>query len=141
MCQVSVISQKMIQMSKRTHCHRLEVVTPNMYHVAQLSRLNRDLDNLYELLYNQWRTVTEDDYKELGGLFSVLLDSIKCLYTSCRKAPKELRLKEETIRLGMNYSALAEINSNIVNFNIKAKQDQGLMTALSEAGALIKQMQ
>lgn len=93
MCQTALISRNMVRMSKRTYSHMLEVVTPNMYRVGQLARLNRDLDALYELVYDQWRTVTEEDYKVFGGQFKVLLETIKDLYNACRKAPKELGLK------------------------------------------------
>lgn len=126
MCQTALISRNMVRMSKRTYSHRLEVVTPNLYRVGQLARLNRDLDALYELVYDQWRTVTEEDYKVFGGQFKVLLETIKDLYNACRKAPKELGLKDETRKLGMNYSALYEVNSDIVNWNIKAPKNEAL---------------
>ncbi len=121
----------MVRMSKRTYSHRLEVVSQNGYRVSQLSRLNRDLDNLYELLYAQWRTVTEEDYKVFGGQFKLLLETIKGLYDTCRKTLKEKVLKEETRKLGMNYSALYEVNSDIVNFNIKAPKNENLKAALA----------
>lgn len=140
MCQTALISRNMVRMSKRTYSHRLDILIPNTYRVSQLARLNRDLDNLYELLYSQWRTVTEEDYKSLEGLFKVLLDTIKGLYDTCRKAPKELGLKTETKKLGMNYAALHEINSNILNFCIKAPRNQELKAALATAGEMMKQL-
>ena len=129
MCQTTLISRNMIRMSKRTYNHRLEIATPDQYRVSRLSRLNRDLDALYELLYSQWRTVTESDYEAFGGHFAVLLETIKGLYDACRKAPRELGLKEETKKLGMNYSALYEINSDIVTWNIKAPKNEKLKDA------------
>lgn len=130
MCQTALISRNVVRMSKRTYNHRLEVVTPNLYRVSQLARLNRDLDGLYEMLYDQWRTVTEEDYKVFGGQFKVLLETIKDLYNACRQAPKELGLKEETRKLGMNYSALYEINSDIVNWNIRSPKNMALKEAM-----------
>lgn len=121
----------MVRMSKRTYSHRLEVATPSQYRVGQLARLNRDLDGLYELVYDQWRTVTEEDYRVFGGQFKLLLETIKGLYDACRKAPKELGLKEETRRLGMNYSALYEVNSDIVTWNIKAPKNVALKEAFA----------
>lgn len=53
MCQTAVISDNMVRLSKRTYKHRLEVLSPDMYSIGQLARLNRDLDKLYELLYAQ----------------------------------------------------------------------------------------
>lgn len=140
MCQTALISKNMVRMSKRTYNHRLEIVTPNLYRVSQLARLNRDLDALYELVYDEWRTVTEEDYRVFGGQFNVLLETIKGLYNACRKAPKELGLKEETKKLGMNYSALYEVNSDIVNWNIKAPKNETLKKALARAGEVINNM-
>lgn len=140
MCQTALISKNMVRMSKRTYNHRLEIVTPNLYRVSQLARLNRDLDALYELVYDEWRTVTEEDYKVFGGQFNVLLETIKGLYNACRKAPKELGLKEETKKLGMNYSALYEVNSDIVNWNIKAPKNETLKKALARAGEVVNNM-
>lgn len=137
MCQTALISRNMVSMSKRTYSHRLEVATPNLYSVGQLARLNRELDALYELVYDQWRTVTEEDYKVFGGQFKVLLETIKNLYNACRKAPKELGLKDETRKLGMNYSALYEVNSDIVNWNIKAPKNEALKEAMRRAGEVM----
>lgn len=138
MCQTDLISRNMVRMSKRIYSHRLEVVTPNLYRVTQLARLNRDLDALYEQLYDQWRTVTEEDYKVFGGQFKVLLETIKGLYNACRKAPKELGLKEEARKLGMNYSALYELNSDIVNWNIKAPKNEALKEVLKRLAEVDK---
>ncbi len=128
----------MVRLSKRTYKHRLEVLTPDMYNIGQLARLNRDLDHLYEMLYSQWRTVTENDYKEFGGVFKLLLETIKGLYDSCRLAPKSLGLGDEVTKLGLNYSALSEINNDILNFGINATKNEDLKTALARAGRLMQ---
>lgn len=67
MCQTTVITNKVERLSKRSYSHRLDMAVPNRYHVSQLVRLNRELDGLYELIYNDWRTITEEDYKMFGG--------------------------------------------------------------------------
>ena len=54
-----------------------------------------------------------------GGQFVILIQTIKQLYDACKKQPKAMGLREETKKLGMNYSALYELNSDIVNFCIK----------------------
>lgn len=140
MCQTALISSNMVRMSKRTYSHRLEVATPNQYRVSQLARLNKDLDGLYELLYNEWRTVTAADYDVFGGQFKLLLETIKGLYDACRKAPKELGLKEETKKLGMNYSALYEVNSDIVNWNIRAPKNEALKAAFARLAEVDKKL-
>lgn len=140
MCETAQISKKMVCIGRRTFLHRMEVATPNTYRVGQLARLNKDLDNLYELLYAQWRSVTAEDYKLFGGQFQVLLDTIKSLYDSCRKLPREMGLKDETCRLGMNYSALYEINSDIVNFALKSFKNDKITAALLNLATVDKKM-
>lgn len=138
MCQATLISKNMVRISKRTYCHRLEVATPNRYRVSRLSRLNRDLDSLYELLYSQWRSVSESDYEVFGGQFIVLLETIKGLYDACRKVSGELGLREETKKLGMNYSALYEVNADIVTWNIKAPKNEKLKDAFRHLAVVDK---
>ena len=130
MCQTSVITNRVERLSKRSYSHRLDVATPNRYHVTQLVRLNRELDSLYEFIYDDWRTITEEDYKMFGGQFVILIQTVKQLYDACRKQPKTMGLSEETKRLGMNYSALYELNSDIVNFCIKMPKNEEMKKAL-----------
>lgn len=135
MCQTETITHNVVRLSRRTFNHRLEIVTPDSYHVSQLARLNLELDRLYELIYDDWNTITETDYKVFGAQFSILLQTLKELYNTCRKQPKKMGLQEETKRLGMNYSALFELNSDIVHFCInmpKNQQMKQLMNRLTE---------
>ena len=67
--------------------------------------------------------------------------AIKQLYETCKKQSKHLGLQEETRKLGMNYSALYELNSDIVNFRIKMPKNEAMVQALhklSEADARIE---
>ena len=130
MCQTSVISDRVVRLSKRSYSHRLDVATPNKYHVAQLARLNRELDSLYEFIYDEWRTISEDDYNVFGGQFVILIQTVKQLYDACKKQPKSMGLSEEARKLGMNYSALYELNSDIVNFCIKMPKNEEMKKAL-----------
>lgn len=135
MCQTTLISQNIVRLSKRSYSQRLESVVPHRYRISQLSRLNKDLDNLYEALYCEWQSVTEEDYAILGPQLEILLETIKGLYHSCNKYPKEMGFYNEAKRLGMNYAALYEINSDIVNFKIKLPKDpevKQIMSRLSE---------
>lgn len=91
---------------------------------AQLARLNRELDALYELIYDDWRSITERDYSVFGGQLVILVKTVKQLYEECRRIPGNMVQKEEVERLGMNYSALYELNSDIVNFCIKMPKNQ-----------------
>ena len=121
-----------MRLSRRSYNHRLEVATPNTYRVSPLMKLNRELDNLYELIYSEWRTVTEEDYRVFGGQFQIMLQTLKQLYESCRKQQKQMNLGDEVKKLGMNYSALYELNSDIVNFSIKLPKNQTMKQLLTQ---------
>ena len=49
MCQTERISNTVVRLGRRSYTHRMEVARPNGYGTAQLARLNRELDDLYEL--------------------------------------------------------------------------------------------
>ena len=140
MCQTSVISDRVVRLSKRSYSHRLDVATPNKYHVAQLARLNRELDSLYEFIYDEWRTISEDDYNVFGGQFVILIQTVKQLYDACKKQPKSMGLSEEARKLGMNYSALYELNSDIVNFRIKMPKNEEMKKALLHLAEVDKRL-
>jgi hypothetical protein len=108
--------------------------------VTQLARLNRELDSLYEFIYDDWRTITEEDYKMFGGQFVILIQTIKQLYDACKKQPKAMGLREETKKLGMNYSALYELNSDIVNFCIKMPKNEEMKKALQHLAEVDKRL-
>lgn len=138
MCQTTLISNNIVRLSTRSYRQRLDAVVRNQYKVTQLARLNRDLDNFYELLYNQWNTVTKDDYAVLGPQLQIMLDTLKELYNTCKKMSYIPDLKEETEKLGMNYSAIFEINSDIKNFRMKEQQDDDWALLLQQASDVVK---
>lgn len=142
MCQTEIITQNVVRLSKRSYSHRLEIVMPNVYHTSQLARLNRELDRLYEMIYDDWQSISEEDYKVFGAQLSILLQTIKQLYITCKEQPREMGLEEEAKKLGMNYSTLFELNSDIVNFCINMPKNQEmkqLMERLTQVDNRIKQ--
>ena len=130
MCETAVISDKVVRLSRRSYNHRLVMAAPNNYHAGQLARLNRELDSLYELIYDEWTTISEEDYRVFGGQLVILIQTVKQLYETCKKQSKHLGLQEETRKLGMNYSAIYELNSDIVNFRVKMPKNEAMMQAL-----------
>lgn len=136
MCQAEIISHNVSRLGKRTYSHRLEISSPNEYHLSQLVRLNHELDNLYELIYDGWREITEEDYRIFGEKFSIMLQTLKQLYNACRKLPRERGFREETKRLGMNYSALYELHSDIVNFCIKMPKNQEIKQLMNRLAGI-----
>jgi hypothetical protein len=75
-----------------------------------------------------------------GGQLVILIQTIKQLYDACKKQPKDMGLGEETIKLGMNYSALYELNSDIVNFCIKMPKNEEMKKALQYLTEVDKRM-
>ena len=136
MCQTGLISNRLIRLSRRSFNHRIEAVSPGGYQLSQLARLNRELDDLYDTIYDDWTTITEEDYKVFGGQMVILIQTIKQLYDTCRRLPKDRGLNEEIKKLGMNYSALYELNSDIVNFRIKLPNNQEMKDALRKLSEL-----
>lgn len=138
MCQTERISNTVVRLGRRSYTHRMEVARPNGYGMAQLARLNRELDALYELIYEDWCSITEDDYKVFGGQLVLLLKTVKQLYDDCRNGSSVRRdMHDEVERLGMNYSALYELNSDIVNFRIRAPHNAALQDMMKQAAQTI----
>jgi len=141
MCQTERISNTVVRLGRRSYTHRMEVARPNGYGSNQLARLNRELDDLYELIYDDWRSISEKDYAVFGGQLAILLKTVKQLYDECRRMPGSIDMKNQVERLGLNYSALYELNSDIVNFCIKMPKNQDmkrLMKRLTEVDSRIK---
>ena len=137
MCQTAVISNRVARLCRRSYSHRMEVVTPGGYNAAQLSRLNRELSSLYELIYKDWDTITEQDYAVFGGQLTLLVNTVKQLYNDCRKSLLHRDMREELERLEMNYSSLYELNSDIVNYRIKAPRNIALQEMMAKASEVL----
>ena len=115
----------------------MDVATPGGYSVSQLARLNRELDGLYELIYEDFGTITEQDYAVFGGQLDLLVKTLKGLYDDCLHSSVRRVLRDEVERLGANYSALYELNSDIVNFRIKAPRNAELQAIMVKASQVI----
>ena len=127
-----MISNQILRLGTRSYKQRLEAKSKG-YSISQLARLNKDLDGLYELLYSQWNMVTEHDYKVFGGQLQIMLGTLKELYLVCKNMSQGAIFEKETEKLAMNYSAIYEVNSDIVNFKIKAKHNMELKLLMKQA--------
>lgn len=138
MCQTAFISQSIVRLGTRSYRHSLEALEPGEYHVSQLRRLNRDLDAFCDFLYSQINTVTEHDYNVFGKQLVSMLNTLEMLYTSCKQMPEEYGVGTEAERLRKNHSALRELNSDIINYRVKALKDKEWSGLLSEAGMALQ---
>lgn len=140
MCDTATISNRIVRLGTSSFRQRMEAASRRNYDATKLSRLNRALSSFYRILYTQCNNVTKEDYAFFGPQLHILLDSIRDLHETCKKMPKSFGMEEETMRLGMNYSALHEIDSDIVNFRIKAPKDQELQELMKESTSALKSL-
>lgn len=140
MCQTSLISNSIVRLSTRSYKQRLDIAIPDGYSVSRLVRLNKDLDSFYELLYSQWQTVTEEDYHVFGQQLGIMLETLRNLLKACKKLPQNLGLRKEVEKLDMNYSAIHELNSDIVNFKIKMPKDAEIKKIMSHASEVSRKV-
>lgn len=138
MCDTVAISNKIIRLGTASFRQRMEVVAKKDYSAVKLSRLNKELSSFYRILYSQINTVTSQDYEKFGQQFEMLLDSIEDLYKTCKKMPYSATFSEETEKLGMNYAALYELNSDIVNFRLKSITDSEISSLMRKSTSLLR---
>ena len=96
MCPTAYLSKQIVNLGTRSYRQRMEAESSMNYRVTQLARLNRDLDNFYEQLYQQYPSVTASDYKVFSSQLKIMLSTVKALYDVCRKMPRDLGFAHET---------------------------------------------
>ena len=140
MFQTPTISDRIVSLGTRSYRQHLETLSGIELTNQKLARLNKDLDDLYEVLYGRFNTITETEVKGLTPLLQALLKTIKTLYSSYRKSAKRLRIDEEISRLGRNYSALQEIYDDMLNYRIPSEEDKELRDMLKQASLLMQRI-
>lgn len=120
MCQTMLISNSIVSLSKRSFARRLRIAS---YRVAveksALTRLNNQLDELYELLYDNYSSMTASDYDSFKDNLSILLSTLKDLYRDYRRSSFRNPLAESIDSLQSNIAALEEMDSDIRNYKIR----------------------
>ena len=140
MHQTSSISDRIVSLGTRSYRQRLETISGMAMTEQKLKKLNRDLDDLYELLYEKINTISEAEVRSISPLLNELIKSVKALYSVCRKSGSKLTGVNETERLGMNYSALQELYSDLQNFRLPSEEDTELKALLSQAAILMQRI-
>lgn len=119
MCQTEIISQSITRLSKRTFARRLDVLSPQVIeHKGTLTRLNNELDDLYDLLYDSYAEMTEAEYHTLSPYLSILISTLKDLCTAYKRTNYYKTIAESVERLRMNIVAIEEIEHDIRYFKI-----------------------
>lgn len=136
MCQTAVISKNIARVSTRGYQQNVEALAGEPLRLQKLSRLNSSLDSLYQLLHDQFNTISSEDYARIGPQLSLLLSIIKDLHKTYRRLGASADMRREAKRLSDNYSALYEINSDIRQYRLR-KQPSALTAALAKAGTLL----
>ena len=134
------ISDRIVNLGIRSYRQRLETLSGVGMTEYKLRKLNRDLDNLYDLLYERINSISEAEVRSISPLLSELIKSIKALYVLCRKPASRIATDKETERLGMNYSALQELYSDLQNFRLPSEDDKELKDLLSKAATLMQRI-
>ena len=136
----SSISDRIVSLGTRSYRQRLETLSGMAITEQKLKKLNRDLDDLYELLYERINSISEAEVRSISPLLNELIKSVKALYLVCRKSGSKLKGVKETERLGMNYSALQELYSDLQNFRLPSEEDTELKALLSQAAILMQRI-
>lgn len=140
MCDTTTISETIVKLGTTSVRRRMEAVSRRNFDTTKLSRLNRSLSSFYNILYSQCNSVTQEDYEIFGPQLQILLESLRDLYNTCDKMPESIGMNEEMKKLGMNYSALYEINSDILNFRIAAPKDKDFSSLMAASTSALKRL-
>lgn len=120
MCQTMLISDSIVSLSKRSFARRLRAVSARVTaEKSMLTRLNNQLDDLYELLYDNYPSMTAGDYDSFKEYLHILLDTLQGLCEDYQRSPYRESLADSIARLCSNRMAIEEIDNDIRNFKIR----------------------
>lgn len=137
MCERVRISKNIASISTRSLERNLEAVSGVSISANKLARLNNSMDHLYEIIYSQFNDIDKTDYQIIGPQLQLLLKTVKDLFDTFIKIGTIGAIKKEVDTLWSNYSALYEINDDIVRFRINPNSDKNLSIAMQNASSLI----
>ncbi len=138
MYQTATISNRIVSLGSRSYRQRLEAMSGNVLTCNKLGRLNKDLDDLYELLLTKFNSISADEVKAISPLLEELLKTVKDLHELGLKMNLSIQIEEELNHLTLNYSALHEIFEDLQNFRLPSEFDSELKAMLAKAANLMK---
>lgn len=137
MCQTMLISDSIVSLSKRSFARRLRTVSARIAaEKGVLTRLNNQLDELYELLYDNYPSITKDDYDSFKGNLTILLDTLKGLCQDYEQSPYHGALSDAISRLNSNRMALQELDGDIRYFRINLPRNPRYVEVIGRAKSL-----
>lgn len=137
MCQTMCISESIVSLSKRSFTRRLRIASSRMAaEKGMLARLNNQLDELYELLYDNFTSMTASDYKLFAPQLIVLIDTLKSLHKDYLHSSYKIPLSDSINRLLDNISAIEEIKQDIQYFKVNLPHNPRYSEIMVQAKAL-----
>lgn len=134
MCQTMLLSDSIVSLSKRTFARRLRMASSRMtVEKGMLTKLNNQLDGLYEKLYDNYPSMTEADYYVFRDYLYILIETLKGLYKAYQRLEYGSLLKEYTDRLLENISAIEEMDADIRNFKINLPKNSRYSSIMNQA--------
>ena len=137
MCQTMLISESIVSLSKRSFARRLRAVSAHVTaEKSMLTRLNNQLDSLYELLYDNYPSMTADDYNSFKEYLHILLETIQGLCEDYERSLYREALADSLARLRSNRIAIEEIDNDIRNFKIRLPRNPRYAEVMDMAKSL-----
>ncbi len=137
MCQTMCISNSIVSLSKRSFTRRLRIASSRMVaEKGMLARLNNQLDELYELLYDNFTSMTASDYEQFAPQLAVLIETLKSLHRDYLHSSYKHALSDSINRLQGNISAIEEIKHDIQNFKVNLPYNPRYSKIMAQAKVL-----
>lgn len=137
MCQTVCISESIVSLSKRSFTRRLKIASSRMVaEKGMLARLNNQLDELYELLYDNFTSMSASDYKQFAPQLAVLIETLKSLHRDYLHSSYKYALSDSINRLQGNISAIEEIRQDILHFKVNLLRNPRYSGIITQAKAL-----
>lgn len=137
MCQTVCISESIVSLSKRSFTRRLKIASSRMVaEKGMLARLNNQLDELYELLYDNFTSMSVSDYNQFAPQLAVLIETLKSLHRDYLHSSYKHALSDSINRLQGNISAIEEIRQDILHFKVNLLHNPRYSGIIAQAKAL-----
>lgn len=138
MLQTSTVQNKIVNLGTRSFRQKLEILSGKEITIKKLARLNKDLEMLYEFLYNTLNTISRKEAIHIESLLQELLNSTNALLAVGSRTASQLGILEEAQRLDHNILALEEIRQDLLNFRTSHTDDEDLSGLLANAASLLQ---